>query len=68
MKKVLAVVCALVLMLALTACSKFECDICGEEKTGKQHKRTILGEKVTMCDDCHEAFEKAEDALRSFSF
>lgn len=51
-KRVAAVVMLMALMLTLTACGKFTCDICGQEKGGKKHENDMLGEKIVMCDDC----------------
>ena len=56
----------LVVMLAslLTACGKFECDLCGEEKSGKKHKEELLGEEVVICNDCYKELEELADGLK----
>ncbi len=59
MKKIFALVLALILMLSLAACGeKFECEECGEEKTGKKHEVEVLGEELVICDDCYEGVYK----------
>lgn len=50
--KVIIVAMVGVMLLGLTACGKFTCDICGKEKTGKRHERTILGTEIVVCNDC----------------
>ena len=52
MKKIIAVICVLAALFALTACGKFKCDICGQEKSGDKHEVEILGRTLTVCDDC----------------
>lgn len=62
MKKFL--VLALMAVMAVTClagCGKFECDVCGEEKSGKKHEGEILGEEVVMCDDCYEKINEGFD-------
>ena len=54
-RKFLAVLLATVSILSLTGCGKFTCDMCGEEKSGKKHEETLLGESITICDDCYKA-------------
>ncbi len=68
MKKIFALMLVLVLMLSLAACGeKFECDECGEEKTGKKYEDEIFGEEFVLCEECHEelqeGLEELEDAL-----
>lgn len=62
-RKFLAVLLATVSILSLTGCGKFTCDMCGEEKSGKKHEETLLGESITICDDCYKALEEAADSL-----
>lgn len=54
MKKILSIVALIVILLTmLTACGgKFECGICGKEKSGKKHTKEVLGEKIVYCDEC----------------
>ena len=64
-KKIMALLVTVAVVLSLTACGKaFECDICGEEKTGKSYKGTIFGEEVTYCKDCRDGFEELEKELK----
>ena len=51
----------LVLALGLTACGSksFKCDLCGEEKTGKQYETKSGGQTVTVCEDCYEDINNA---------
>lgn len=58
-------ICVLLLiaMLAtmLTACGKFECDLCGEEKFGKKYESEFLGQEILICKDCYEDLEDLAD-------
>ncbi len=45
------------LLMTLTACGKFTCDLCEQEKSGKSHKSEILGEKIVICDECYGEME-----------
>ena len=58
-------ICVLLLiaMLAtmLTACGKFECDLCGEEKSGKKYESEFLGQEILICKDCYEDLEDLAD-------
>lgn len=58
-KKIIALLLTVTTVISLTACGKpFTCDICQEEKTGKKYTETVLGEKVTYCQDCREDMEE----------
>ena len=58
MKKIiLAVLVVASLMATLTACGKFVCDTCGEEKSGKKHTQSLFGEEIVICDDCYEEID-----------
>ena len=64
MKKLICVLLVVVMMATLlTACGKFKCDVCGEEKSGKKYTEEILGEEIEMCKDCHEKAEELEEGL-----
>ena len=55
MKKLIALVLLVVMMATmLAACGKFTCDICDEEKSGKQYEGAVLGEEFIACEDCYE--------------
>ena len=64
-KKILAILLTAATILSLTGCgsSKFTCDFCEEEKSGKKHTETILGEEMTFCDDCYKLWNELKDAL-----
>ena len=49
--------------LTFMACGKFECELCGEEKTGKSHKMTLWGEKITVCDDCYREIKEIDNEI-----
>ncbi len=60
MKKIISAVLVVVSLLAtitLTACGKFVCDGCGEEKSGKKHTQSIFGEEIVICDDCYDEID-----------
>ncbi len=67
MKKILALVLALVMILSLaltiTSCGKkVPCTSCGEEYSeNKMEKEEILGETIYMCPDCMDALENLGD-------
>ena len=57
-KKIIALLLMVTTAISLTAGGKsFTCDICGEEKTGKQYKTTVFGEEVVYCEDCKEVMD-----------
>lgn len=62
-KKVLAIVLTAATVLSLTACGKFTCGICGEEKSGKKHTESVLGVELTICNDCYKEIEDAAKSL-----
>jgi hypothetical protein len=52
-KRILGFVLVTILcMTVLAGCGKKQCSICGETKSGTT--KTILGEKVHVCNDCIE--------------
>ncbi len=55
-KKIIATLTLLVLLISLVACGdkSFKCDMCNEEKTGKSYKSQLMGEEITICDDCYK--------------
>ena len=62
MKKIISIVALLLaLTFVLTACGKFTCDLCGEEKSGKKHEETVFGQELVYCDDCYEDLEDLGD-------
>jgi hypothetical protein len=64
MKKLICVLLVVVMMATLlTACGKFKCELCGEEKSGKKHEGEVLGEKVVYCDECYKELEELKGAL-----
>ena len=48
----------------LTACGKFECEMCGKEKSGKKYKNEVLGEEVVMCEECYKELQALKDSLK----
>ena len=63
MRKIISVLCIVVTMFALTACSKFTCVLCEQEKTGKKHTVEEEGISVTMCDSCYKEYQQAKEEL-----
>lgn len=53
-KRIISVLLIAVTALSLAGCGKFECDLCGKEKSGKSYTEKIFGEKVTICKDCYD--------------
>lgn len=62
-KKILTgVLGAALLTAALASCGKpFTCDLCGKEKEGTSYEAKVLGEKLTVCEDCHDDLEKLKN-------
>ena len=64
MKKLICVLLVVVMMATLlTACGKFKCELCGEEKSGKKYEGEVLGEKVVYCDECYKELQELKNAL-----
>lgn len=65
MKKSLLLVLATVMAaISLTACgTPFTCDMCGEEKTGKQYISKPFGddEEIIICEDCYKEIMELRD-------
>lgn len=57
-KKLSILAITLIASMMLTACGKFTCDSCGEEKSGKSYTTTMWGEKVTLCKDCYQELKE----------
>lgn len=55
-KKVVTTITLFLLLLSLAACGgkSFKCDMCNEEKTGKSYKSQLMGEEITICEDCYK--------------
>lgn len=62
-KKITAVLLTVATVLSLTACGKFTCDMCGQEKSGKKHTESLLGQEITICDDCYKGVEDLANTL-----
>lgn len=62
-KKIVAILLAATTVLSLTGCGKFSCDICGQEKSGKKHTETMLGQEFTICNDCYKELENLAESL-----
>ena len=64
MKKLICVVLLVVVIATmLTACGKFKCDLCGEEKSGKKYERELFGQEIDICKDCYKDLEELADAF-----
>lgn len=55
-KQIILSLITILLLLGLTACGSkiFECDVCNEEKSGKSYKSQLMGDKITICEDCYK--------------
>ena len=65
MKKLAVILLVAVIALSLAACSKFKCDLCGEEKFGKVNQTTFLGQDMQYCNDCKDDLQEFADALKN---
>lgn len=59
-KKNIATITLIVLLLSLAACGNksFKCNVCNEEKDGKSYKSQLMGEEVTVCEDCYKSMSE----------
>lgn len=64
-RKITVVLIAVFAMMSLTACGKFTCDFCGEEKSGKKYKVEWEDEEAVLCEDCYEGFQELQSSLES---
>ena len=53
-------------MLLLTACGKYTCDLCGQEKSSTKHTTNIYGHKMTICDECYETMNSIGSMIQGF--
>jgi uncharacterized lipoprotein YehR (DUF1307 family) len=62
MKKI-AILLALVCLVSvlLCGCGKFECELCGEEKSGKKYEGEVMGRTVVYCEECKEQVDSIRD-------
>ncbi len=62
MKRIISII-ATVLLLAslLTACGKFECELCGKDSRGKKYTKEVLGREITYCKECNENLNDLAD-------
>lgn len=62
MKKLICLVLMTVTLAAmLCGCGKFTCDLCGEEKSGRQYTAELFGMEITYCSDCKADLEELAD-------
>ena len=54
MKKLTALLMVVIMALSFTACGKFVCGLCGQEKFGKKHEKNVLGYEIVICNDCQK--------------
>jgi len=52
MKKLYLLIIISLIIFFLSGCTKFICDDCGKEKSGKSHTIEIYGIRDTLCEDC----------------
>lgn len=56
LKRIIAIVLLCGLTMIMTACATkpYTCDLCMKEQTSKKHTAEMLGDKVTVCDECYK--------------
>lgn len=57
----MALVCVIAIAMSFTACGKFECDLCGEEKSGRKYEGAFGTEN---CKDCYDELKELENGLK----
>ena len=62
-RKVLLLLVIVIAMLNFTACGRFECDFCGEEKSGKAYAASVWGEEVTICKECKDEIKELQSVF-----
>lgn len=62
-KKVSVLLLTVATVFSLTACGKFTCDLCNEEKSGSSYKTTFMGVEMTVCKDCKKEIDAAKKEL-----
>lgn len=63
MKKKIIATILLLGTVFLMACGSFTCDLCGQEKSGKQYEYSLLGAKGAICKDCYKELQELKDAF-----
>lgn len=63
-KKISLLLTIVSLTFLLTACGKFTCELCGQEKSGKSYTAEFMGEKVTVCQDCHDEIKELQKEMQ----
>ena len=65
MKKKISLVLAMIMVsLSLTACGKFTCDMCGQEKSGKNYSVEVMGEKASVCKECYDEIKELQKEMQ----
>lgn len=59
-RKVVMLLVVVLTMLTLTACGRFECDLCGAEKSGRSYAASVWGEEVTICKECRDDIKELQ--------
>ena len=57
-KKIVIALMLVVMAMSLTACGKFTCFFCGEEKIGKRHT-SAWSDEIVVCHKCYKELEEA---------
>lgn len=58
MKKMIRFAALLALVATLLCgCGKFQCDLCGDEKSGKKYTGNLFGQEIVYCKECKEGLE-----------
>lgn len=60
-KKVSVLLIVAAMAMTLAGCGKFECGLCGKEKSGKSYKYEAFGVEMTICKDCQEDVQDIKD-------
>jgi len=57
----------LAMVMTLTACGTFTCDLCKKEQDGVQLTATLNNQEVTVCQTCFDAIAEGLDAIDDVS-
>jgi len=63
-KKIIITLTVVTVMMSLTGCGKFKCDICGQEKSGKSYSVEVFGQQATLCKDCYDEMKELQEELQ----
>jgi uncharacterized CHY-type Zn-finger protein len=59
MKKISIMMLLMVITVLLTACEKYTCVVCSEEKGGKHYRAVLNEQEIVVCENCYQELTSA---------